>query len=172
MNELRRQFADRVLRYAPMLLGLLTGCVHAATETDSLNVAVKATIDIPPCIINGGAASDVDFGKELVTTRVNGSNYTTPIDYVLYCVGDTGSALRIQISGTGASFDPTVLQIPGQPNMAIEILNGTTKLPLNSWLNFTNGSPPVLQAVPVKKAGSQLTTGPFEASATLSVAYQ
>jgi len=43
---------------------------------------------------------------------------------------------------------------------------------VNSTVRFTHPNFPVVQAVPVKRAGSTLTGGAFNAAATLVVEYQ
>lgn len=134
-------------------------------------VTVKVTVVTPPsCIINDEKPIEVDFG-EVMTTRVDGSNYRLPVTYTLNCKDVRSNALKLQVQGTGAAFDGTVLQT-NKAGLGIELQQGDTKLPLNGWLNFTYPNQPELWAVPVKQRGATLTGGEFTAGATMKVDYQ
>lgn len=172
MTERRVVFKPKLLCVVPLVAIMMMSSAAFAANTSSTTVTVKVTVVSEPCIINGGNAIDVDFGDGLLTTKVDGLNYMTPIVYTLDCSGVTVPALKMQISGTAAGFDNNVLQVTEQANMGIKLLNNSTELPLNSWLNFTKDSPPVLQAVPVKASGSALIAGAFSSAATMTVDYQ
>ncbi|MNC51103.1 hypothetical protein D3C75_1003820 [compost metagenome] len=57
-------------------------------------------------------------------------------------------------------------------NLGLELRSDGVKLPMNTWLNFTNPARPVLTAAPVKATGSTLSGGTFTAATTLLVDYQ
>ncbi|MFJ3264863.1 fimbrial protein [Serratia liquefaciens] len=134
-------------------------------------VTVKVTIvSPPPCTINDDRPIEVDFG-EVMTTRVDGNNYRMPVNYTLSCVEAASNAMKLQVRGSGAGFDGTVLRT-NQTGLGIELRQDDKKLAVNSWLNFTYPKKPELWAVPVKQGGATLSGGEFTAGATLSVAYQ
>ncbi|MGL1813972.1 UNVERIFIED_CONTAM: fimbrial protein [Serratia marcescens] len=134
-------------------------------------VTVKVTVVAPPsCVINDDKPIEVDFG-EVMTTRVDGSNYRLPVTYTLDCKDAPSNAMKLQVQGAGADFDGTVLQT-NKTGLGIELQQGDAKLPVNGWLNFTYPNKPELWAVPVKQNGATLTGGEFTAGATMKVDYQ
>jgi type 1 fimbria pilin len=140
----------------------------AATSTVMITVTVIAP---PACTINGDQVIDVDFGSELLTTRIDGSNYLRTVDYSLECKDNTSNAMKLQIQGTPTAFDGSALQT-NMADLGIALKANGTALTINDWVNFTYPDKPVLQAVPVKLAGSTLSGGDFSAGATLMVDYQ
>lgn len=62
---------------------LLCGCGGMAF-TQAATVKVSVTVVQPlPCTINGGRPIEVNFGDELMTTRIDGYRYRVPIDFRL-----------------------------------------------------------------------------------------
>lgn len=130
-------------------------------------------IEPPSCEVNGAKPIDVDFGTQVVTTEVDGVNYIKPVSFTLSCKNNPKNTMRMQFSGTAPSWDTKVLTT-NNTNLGIKLLQGSgsgTQLSLNTWLNFTYPTPPVLQAVPVKRSGSTLTAGAFNGTATLKVEF-
>lgn len=156
----------QIVRGLRALLVAMPLSVQAATT-----VTVKVTVVAPPpCVINGNRTIEVDFG-EVMTTRVDGKNYRTAVNYSLSCSGQSKNAMKLQVQGTGAAFDSTVLKT-NKTGLGIQLQQGGSKLAVNSWLNFTYPNTPELWAVPVKQSGVSLSGGEFTAGATLKVAYQ
>ncbi|WP_431224778.1 fimbrial protein [Serratia sp. L9] len=123
----------------------------------------------PPCEINSDNAISVVFGNDMLTERVDGVNYEKTIAYTLDCNGATSTALKLQFQGAGTVFDASVLAT-SMPALGLELRSDGVKLPLNTWINFTDPTRPVLTAVPVK--GNKLNGGVFTATSTLVVDYQ
>ncbi|HHQ6589781.1 fimbrial protein [Serratia fonticola] len=154
-----------------VLAGMLAVLPMLAWAAPSATVTVKVTVVAPPpCVINDNRPIDVEFG-DVMTTRVDGDNYKMPVNYTLSCTGGTSNAMKLQVKGSGAAFDATVLQT-NQTGLGIELRQGASKLAVNSWLNFTYPNKPELWAVPVKQDGATLTGGEFSAGATMAVDYQ
>lgn len=128
-------------------------------------------LEPPPCVLNGGTPIDVDFGSTVMTTRVDGANYIQTVNYNMVCNNPILNTLRLKIQGTGASFDGEKL-LTDKADLAIALSANGQALPINTWLNFTNPARPVIKAVPVKKAGTKLAGGAFNATATMMVDYQ
>ncbi|MEX3098859.1 fimbrial protein [Serratia ureilytica] len=158
--RLRRMAGVMVLTAIPVM-----------ADSTPATLTINVTVIAEPCTINGGNPIIVDFGDDVLTTKVDGSNYVKPVDYTLDCADATSDDLKMTISGTGAGFDGTVLQA-SQTDLGIRLLNNGAAMPLNQPLDFRRGSQPVLEAVPVKAPGSKLTAGKFTAAATLTVEYQ
>ncbi|BEL97240.1 fimbrial protein [Serratia ureilytica] len=163
----RRNRRHRVLG-AILLVGILSPAWAGTPLT------VKVTILAPlPCEINGGKPIEVDFGDEVLTTRINGSNYKTLVDYSISCKNPGKNAMMMQIAGTPTTFDGSALKT-NFGGLGIVFFQDGVKVKLNSWQNFTysSGNPPKLEAAPVKLGAATLPEGAFTASATLRVDYQ
>ncbi|EPZ8126183.1 fimbrial protein [Yersinia enterocolitica] len=149
---------------------LFSGAVLAAGE-----MTFKGKLIEPPnCTINSGKTIEVDFGNEVMTSRVDGKLYSKPIEHNLKCTNPELSAMKIQIKGTGAAFDSKSLKTTNE-NLAIEISADGKKLGANEWLDFdykSETSVPKLTAVPVKNKDKPLTGGDFSAAATMMFDYK
>lgn len=152
-----------------VLAGMLAALPMLAWASSSITVKVTVLAP-PPCVINDDRPIDVEFG-DVMTTRVDGDNYKMPVNYTLSCTGGTTNAMKLQVKGTGAAFDATVLRT-NQTGLGIELRQGDSKLAVNDWLNFTYPNKPELWAVPVKQRGATLKWGEFSAGATMAVDYQ
>jgi len=150
----------------------LTIVLASALPAQAVDVKFTGTLVVPPpCVINSNQDISVVFGNELLAGRINGVNYEQPINYVLDCTGATSATLKLQFQGGGAGFDASVLGT-SKTDLGLELRSDGTKLPMNTWLNFTDPARPVLTAVPVKATGSTLKGGAFTAATTLLVDYQ
>lgn len=154
---------------AALLLVLVSG---VATRADPNLFFTGILVEPPPCKINDGKDIEVDF-QNIGSNKIDGTNYSRRIDYRLSCEANThGWQMQMKLSsGNIADFDKTAIQTDVK-NFAIKIYLNGTPYEINSAVNIDPDAPPVLDAVPVKKAGSTLTESPFNASATLSVEYQ
>lgn len=149
------------------LLWAASQSVHA----DS-NLTIRAVIVAPPpCVINGGSTLDVPFGNDLLTSRVDGVNYRRAVPYTVTCNSPANNALTLELKGTAAAFDNRVL-MTGKADLGVKLFANGADWPLNTVVKFTYPNFPAVQAVPVKRAGSKLTGGAFDAAATLVVDYQ
>ncbi len=136
------------------------------------SLAIRAVIIAPPpCVINGGSTLDVPFGNDLLTSRVDGINYRRGVPYTVTCNSPFSNALTLELKGTAAAFDHRVL-MTRKTDLGVKLFVNGADWPLNTAVNFTYPNFPVVQAVPVKRAGSKLTGGAFDAAATLVVDYQ
>jgi len=147
---------------------LLSGTAVQAVTTIKVTVTIVAP---PPCVINGDSLIEVDFGNEVMTTRIDGSYKKQAINYTVECKDAPANAMKLQIQGNGAGFDGDVLQT-NKGNLGIKLLSNGSAQPINEWINFTYPDLPRLEAVPVKKSGATLTGGAFSAGATMKVEYQ
>nr|WP_237141150.1 fimbrial protein [Serratia inhibens] len=137
----------------------------------NIPVTVSVTVLSPPCIINGGRIIEVDFGNEIIITRIDGSNYTQTVGYSLECKGNSSNAMKLQVQGNAAVFEQGALQT-SVADLGIVLKANGAVLAVNDWVDFTYPNVPQLQAVLIKRAGATLNGGEFAASATLKVDYQ
>ncbi|APS37070.1 exotoxin [Serratia marcescens] len=150
----------------------MAGCLILPVQS-ATNITVSVTVLAPlPCVFDGNKPIEVNFGDEVLTTRIDGGNYRMPIAYSLSCSGQGKNAMKLQIAGNGASFNSQLLQT-NVNGLGIALLRNGTRIPLNSWQSFTYSTTlPVLEAVLVRQVGVELPTGEFNASATLRADYQ
>ncbi|MFJ2334797.1 fimbrial protein [Pseudomonas helleri] len=154
---------------SPVVLTVLSlGLCSNATA----NVAFNGTlIEPPPCTINGGSTIEVDF-KEVGISKVDGEHYRESVNYAITCSTDTLPwEMILTVRGTPTGFDSSAVQ-SSVVDLGIRLLQNGIPLELNTPLIITPSSPPVLEAVPVKRLGSTLAPGGFTASATLLANYQ
>ncbi|CRM29998.1 fimbrial protein [Pseudomonas fluorescens] len=156
-------------------IGLIAGGVWMAVSQAlqaETSLTIRAVIIAPPpCVINGGSTLDVPFGNDLLTSRVDGVNYRRGVPYTVTCDSPFSNALSLELKGTAASFDNRALATR-KADLGVRLFVNGADWPLNTAVNFTYPNFPVVQAVPVKRAGSTLTGGAFDATATLVVDYQ
>ncbi|CAI1818517.1 putative minor fimbrial subunit StfF [Serratia marcescens] len=157
--------------YGVLTLTLAGGALISVGQAATAPIYITGTITSKPqCVINSNQAIRVDFGDDLVTTKVDGSNYIRPVDYTLECRNNSKNAMKMKVVGTAAAFNGSAIQ-SSKANLAIALRANGNPLTIGSWLNFTYPNKPLLQAVPVKGRGA-LTAGAFSAAATLMVDYQ
>jgi len=157
----------------PLLCGCLINFSHAETEVSLHGTLIEA----PPCVINDNNIIYVDFGNEVMTTRVDGSNYIEKLDFTVDCSEgmSTGKTLVVGIVGNGASFDSNVLET-NIPDLGIKFyLEKIIPYDINKFnLHLNNNNPTSagdFYAVPVKRSGSTLPSGDFSATASLVIKY-
>ena len=160
--------------YGPWAVFMGSGLLWALSlgAQAETNLTIRAVIVAPPpCVINSGSTLDVPFGNDLLTSRVDGVNYRRGVPYTVTCSAPFSNALTLELRGTGAAFDSRVL-VTRKPDLGVKLFVNGADWPLNTAVNFTYPNVPVVQAVPVKRPGSKLTGGAFDAAATLVVDYQ
>lgn len=154
---------------SPVVLTVLSMALYG---TATANVAFNGTlIEPPPCTINGGSTIEVDF-KEVGISKVDGEHYRQPVNYTITCSTDTLPwEMILTVRGTATSFESSAVQ-SSVVDLGIKLLQNGLPLALNTPMVITPSSPPVLEAVPVKRPGSTLAPGGFTATATLLANYQ
>ncbi|ANS41592.1 fimbrial protein [Serratia inhibens] len=135
---------------------------------------IKVTVTIvapPPCVINNNNLIEVNFGNDVMTTRIDGSYKKQPVVYSVECKNAPNNAMKMQIQGNSAGFDGEVLKT-NKDDLGVALLRNGNRQPINTWVNFTYPNLPKFEAVPVKQAGATLSGGAFSAGATMQVEYQ
>lgn len=163
------------MKYLLLLLMVLITAPTLATDrqrSDSADIAFHGTlIEVPPCVVNDGRQVVVDFGDEVMTTRVDGSRYKQRIEFTVDCGVEFSSLQKVRIEGSPADFDPTVLS--GNPaGFGIALYHDDVRYTPGKWLPFDGADLPVLYAAPVKQDGVTLSGGAFSVLASLVVDYQ
>ncbi len=154
-----------------LIAGALLWAVSQDVQAETSLTIRAVIIAPPPCVINAGSTLDVPFGNDLLTTRIDGVNYRRDVPYTVTCDSPFNNAMKLELKGTGAAFDGRVL-VTRKADLGVKLFVNGADWPLNTPVNFTHPNFPVVHAVPVKRAGSTLTAGAFDAAATLVIDYQ
>ncbi|MER2978037.1 MULTISPECIES: fimbrial protein [Serratia] len=164
----------RLRRYLPSCGLLALMMLYGPQAQVQAATTIKVTVTIvapPPCVINNNNLIEVNFGNDVMTTRIDGSYKKQPVVYSVECKNAPNNAMKLQIQGNSAGFDNEVLQT-NKDGLGVALLRNGNRQPINSWINFTYPTKPTLEAVPVKQAGATLRGGDFSAGATMKVEYQ
>lgn len=166
-----------ICKWMPLVaLFCLAGSCGSSQASDggTTTLTILGNIVETDCIINNNQQIVVNFG-EVLTTRIDGSNYEVPISYTLSCPNLIRNTLKITIKGTAASFN-SGLFVTNVPGLGIRVLNATKAavVPNTGTVNFTytDNTPPALYAVPVADANATLPNGAFSGSASMVFSYQ
>lgn len=174
MNNVRT-FSALIVRVMMGLSSfLMASNAHASDTGTRADVTFHGTlIEAPPCVINRGRPVVVDFGNEVMTTRINGTEYRQRIPVELDCNEAVSTKQKLRIIGSPAGFDARVIAGGNaQVGFGIALYKGDTRYMPGEWLQYTDPDVPELYAVPVKQDGVTLTGGGFSILASLVVDYQ
>lgn len=151
---------------------LLALCSIGLCSGASANVTFSGTLnEPPPCTIDAGNTIEVDFG-DVGVKRVDGVKYRRGLAYTISCGPATLPwELKLSVNGTPTAFDGAAVQT-NVPTLGIRIYQNNVPFPLNTPLDITLPSPPVLEVVPVKQPGVTLAPARFAAVATLLAEYE
>lgn len=158
-------------RFSSITLLLLCGSFSPVGQ--AWNMELFGTLIEPQvCTIKDGGSVDVNFGDRVGVKKVNGVNYLQPMDYQITCSSNADAGdMTLEIIGTPADYDKAAVTTD-VTDLAIQIKQNGIPFELNKPIPISLTHPPTLEAVPVKRVGAMLKPRPFEATATLKVAYQ
>ncbi|CAI2112701.1 fimbrial protein [Serratia fonticola] len=135
------------------------------------NMSFSGTlIEPPPCLVNNDKDIDVPFDR-IGVNSVDGVKHRRQVDYVLDCTAGPAWSMVLTLLGPVAAFEPATLQT-NIANLGIKIYQNGEPFELGTPIAVDPLNPPLLEAVPVKKPGTELTEGTFEVTATLLADYQ
>lgn len=164
----------RAISVLLLACGLAGGIAPVQAKDGEADMMFHGTlIEPPPCTINDGNQVEVDFGDRIGINKVDGENYRQRLNYQITCDGTAGNnwALTLSLSGSAAGFDPESL-LTNKAGLGIRVYQNDKPFTPNSVLKINLASPPRLEAVPIKQAGTTLKEGAFEAWATLRADYE
>lgn len=153
----------------PALLAL---CSMGLGSNAMANLTFDGTlVEPPPCTINSGGLIETDF-MDVGISKVDGINYRRPVSYTITCSSGTLPwEMVLTVKGVATSFESSAVQT-SVADLGVQLLQDDTPLNLNTLLIINPTTPPVLEAVPIKRPGVLLATGGFTASATLLAEFQ
>ncbi|MBF6026507.1 fimbrial protein [Pseudomonas sp. P115] len=151
---------------------LLALCSIGLCSAASANLTFSGTLnEPPPCTIDAGNTIEVDFG-DVGVKRVDGVKYRRGLAYTISCGPATLPwELKLSVNGTPTTFDGAAVQT-NVPALGIRVYQNNVPFALNTPLDITLPSPPVLEVVPVKQPGAVLAPARFTAVATLLAEYE
>lgn len=154
------------------LRALLALCSIGLGSGASANLTFSGTLnEPPPCTIDAGNTIEVDFG-DVGVKRVDGVKYRRGVSYTISCGPATLPwELKLSVNGTPTTFDGSAVQT-NVPALGIRVYQNNVPFLLNTPLDISLPSPPVLEVVPVKQPGSTLAPARFAAVATLLAEYE
>lgn len=172
MNELIT-WSMKCITYVFFILYNTT--VIAASAPQSITVNIKGRILEPaPCTISGTGENgliSVDFGDEVMITRLDGVYYKKPINYSINCSSQYMNAMMLRVVGASTGFGNGFLQSTVS-DLGIALTVDSKNYPINTFINFNYPELPIIDAAPIKKPGSVLKGQPFTATAIMQVYYQ
>lgn len=150
-----------------------------ATQMAQANWAFDGTLVLPPtCQLGHSDLIRVPFGKVGIR-KVDGILFKQDIPYQLDCQGDLNQPWDVTLTFTGTlagnGFDNATLRAnspQNSGNLGIQIQKDGVPLELNQAFAINSATPPVLSAVPVKRAGIDLVGDEFTATGTLTIDFQ
>lgn len=166
----QRRALRHLARSLPALLALAGSVALSPVRADEVGFT-GTLIEQPPCVINDGQLITVDFGNEVMTTRIDGKNYAESVNFSLDCSAAVGNApLKLRVAGTKAGFAEAL--DGGIPGLGIALTLDDRPLKPNDWQTFASTVKPEITAVPVKDAAVTLDGGSFRVLASLEMEYQ
>ncbi|MFL1390836.1 fimbrial protein [Pseudomonas tritici] len=151
---------------------LLALCCISLCSAASANLTFSGTLnEPPPCTIDAGSTIEVDFG-DIGIKLIDGVRYRKGVGYTISCGATTMPwLLKLSVNGTATTFDASAVQ-SSVPELGIRLFQNNVPFQLNTPLDITLSSPPVLEVVPVQRPGAVLAPARFTAVATLLAEYQ
>lgn len=151
---------------------LLPGPAFTTMDPMTITITVYGTVvSNGRCLFSSDQSVAVNFGDVFVSEIASGI-YRKPLNYSLSCSGDDGGkSIRIQLSGTGAHFDSTVLSTDAI-GLGIKLLRNNTQMELGRWYDVDPALPPKIESLLVVEKDATFANGQdFSATATLKVAF-
>lgn len=139
-------------------------------QASALNINVKAKVVMPSCTVNNGNIIEVDFGDSVAIPFINGVNYRAAVPYTIQCNASAPNVLKLQIEGSGATFNTDALQT-SENGLGIIFFRDGQPLAINTKFDVNYTALPTFEAAPIKASGARLNAGTFTAGATLTIYY-
>ncbi|GKN58726.1 TPA: fimbrial protein [Klebsiella pneumoniae subsp. pneumoniae] len=166
-----RLFSHRLIGL--VLFGMVSAA-QAAQEGDVTTITVSGTlVDVPECTINGNDQIDVDFGDDVIISRIEGMNYkNTPIKFDLVCTSLAKQGLTVTIDGAPSQFDEQLIDTSVEGLGIRLFIDNVLPIQRGSTILFTYGTSLVFSAAPVVQNGVTLSAQPFTGTGTVILGYQ
>lgn len=151
---------------------LLSGPAFTIMDPTTIAISVSGTVVADGrCSFNSDKLVSVNFGDVFISEIAAGI-YRQPLNYSLSCSGDDGGkSIQIQLAGTGANFDSTVLSTDAI-GLGIKLLRNNNQMELGRWYDVDPALPPKIESLLIVEKDATFANGQdFSATATLKVAF-
>lgn len=167
-----REYRYRML--GALVLLCMSSVVCAVQEGDHTVVTITgALVDTPECTINDNNQIDVDFGDDVIISRIDGLKYkNTGLIYTMNCNQLAKKTLKMTVKGSPASFDETLIATDVEGLGIRLFLYDTVPLKQGTEIGFNDGDIVKLSAAPVVQNGITLRAQPFMGTGTMVIEYQ
>lgn len=140
-------------------------------STLASNIHVNVEVLGPSCTVNNGEIIEVDFGDEIVSTKLNGANYKQSFTFSLQCTSATANTVYLAFEGE--KWEPGINALKtSKENLHIEFYRGLNLIFLNEKIAVSKDEFHTFQVTPIKYGSVKVQPGPFSASATTVVYYE
>ncbi|MGN8010270.1 fimbrial protein [Enterobacter sp. 22325] len=151
------------------ILFFITASSHCAADADiSFHGRL---VEYVPCIVNSGEEIIVDFGDDVMTSRIDdgspGGDYTMSFQVSNDC--PFNALIRYQIKGKTVSLDNKTLA-GDREGLGFRFWQNDY-LTLNTWFTTTTADP-TIYVTPARVNGVAINGGQFSTVATLLAEYQ
>lgn len=151
--------------------------VYSATQkTETVNITVSGIIvSKPGCAISDSQTIEVNFGASIGINKIDGGSYRQSIPYTVTCEDNSDSLqLTLRLTGNAADFDAdnATVRTTEQSDLGVKIYQNGKPFVLDESINININSIPTLDALLIKREGTSLSEGEFNAIATLRAEYQ
>lgn len=159
----------KIMKKIPLIISMLVIPASMAVADDVEFTGILLLP--PPCTVFEDKVYVIEY-KDIGLHKVDGVNFTKPINYALRCEDNLkGWDLMLTLKGTPTDFDKSALKTEIK-DLGMRITQNGVGFEINKPLKINYGQPPILEVVPVKKLGSTLPERQFTATGTLLAEYQ
>lgn len=142
-----------------------------SSPTLASNIHVNVEVLGPSCTVNNGEIIEVDFGDEILSTKLNGANYKQSFTLSIQC--NSATANTVYLAFQGEQWEPGINALKtSKENLHIEFYRGWNLILLNEKVAVPKDELYFFQATPRKFGSVKVQPGPFSASATTVVYYE
>ncbi|KTQ46843.1 fimbrial protein [Enterobacter cancerogenus] len=140
-----------------------------STKADAAEVNITGEITRSTCQINGGKPLIVDFGDNIHIANIKKRGVIKPFSFAIICITPPKGLINLKFSGEEPNSHKGLLKT-SSPGLAIGILENGSKYPVNTELNFSYDSQPLLMAT-LYLLADDIEPGPFNATAMITIEY-
>lgn len=137
-----------------------------------LNLDLTLNLQTKACTINNNQNVTVNLGDDILLDEIDGNNYKKILPLNVNC-SDTSfqDVLKLTINGTGAGFDPDVLETTTN-GLGIKLISSGRQIKIGEPISFSRSIIPDIYAIPIKKDGAKIQGGKFTAAANVKIEYE
>lgn len=165
----RKEIMRRVFFYAQVSLPLLfISHAHAVEQF----IRFEGTLIEPvSCVYNDGGSTEVNFGSDILSRKIDGENYSREFKVKFDCAGLVTNDIRMRFYGGGPDFDTKAVGLT-MKDIGVAIYNGSKRIGVSEWNNITAMQTYTYKAVLVKKKDAVIPGGSFSGYVNILVDYR